>query len=256
MADIPGLSYSITSSPKDGGSAYKATTGNYDEVVLAISQPAEWPTDAEGVALYDKVELRLCFSNSDIKDRPWRKFKDVIKVRTAPAPSPFLSCRSCGSQLVVVWRDTGQHLGAPPCSDGSIRFGSPAQKDKQCKSTADDAALVTWDVGAIPATFPWKVKDMQPVATRSFRLLGLKDGAYTGSMGSKVCTTTDGVEECTWKDDKFVADNAPADKFVKVTAYDGLEPGIVVGAVILSIVSVTILLGYFAYERLVVAKRE
>lgn len=208
LADIPGLSYSITSSPKDGGSAYKATTGNYDEVVLAIEQPAEWPTDAEGVALYDKVELRLCFSNSDIKDRPWRKFKDVIK------------------------------------------------KDKQCKSTADDAALVTWDVGAIPATFSWKVKDMQPVATRSFRLLGLKDGAYTGSMGSKVCTTTDGVEECTWKDDKFVADNAPADKFVKVTAYDGLEPGIVVGAVILSIVSVTILLGYFAYERLVVAKRE
>ena len=100
------------------------------------------------------------------------------------------------------------------------------------------------------------MKDTQPIATRSFRLLALKDGVYTGSMGTKTCTTTDGVDTCVWSGDKFVGKDAPADKFVKVSPYDGLESGIVVAAVILSIVSVAILLGYFAYERLVVAKRE
>ena len=131
--------------------------------------------------------------------------------------------------------------------------GRLAQKDKQCKSTADDAALITWDIADIPATYNWKVKDTQPIATRSFRLLALKDGVYTGSMGTKECSTP---ETCVWSGDKFVGKDAPADKFVKVSPYDGLESGIVVAAVILSIVSVAILLGYFVYERLVVAKRE
>lgn len=199
LKGIPGLSYTITSSPAEGD-AYKAKTEGYEEVVLEIQK------DGADLAAYDKVELRLCFSATDIVDRPWRKFKDVIK------------------------------------------------KDKQCKSTADDAALITWDIADIPATYNWKVKDVQPIATRSFRLLALKDGVYTGSMGE--CKTTEGAETCVWSGDKFVGKDAPADKFVKVTAYDGLESGIVVAAVILSIVSVAILLGYFAYERLVVAKRE
>lgn len=198
LKGIPGLSYTITPHA-EGKDVYEAKTSGYEQVVLEIQK------DGADLADYDALELRLCFSATDIIDRPWRKFKDVIK------------------------------------------------KDKQCKSTADDAALITWDIADIPATYTWMVKDVQPIATRSFRLLALKDGVYTGSMGTKECSTP---ETCVWSGDKFVGKDAPADKFVKVSAYDGLESGIVVAAVILSIVSVAILLGYFAYERLVVAKRE
>jgi len=76
LEGIPGLSYTITSSPAEGD-AYKAKTSGYEEVVLEIQK------GEADLAAYDALELRLCFSATDIIDRPWRKFKDVIKVRSA-----------------------------------------------------------------------------------------------------------------------------------------------------------------------------
>jgi hypothetical protein len=93
-------------------------------------------------------------------------------------------------------------------------------------------------------SWSWPVKDEQPKATRSFLLLAIKDGKYVGSMeGGK---------------DWANMPNASPDALhsVVVTSFSGLKPGITVAAVIMSIVSIAILLGYFAFEQLVVAKRE
>jgi hypothetical protein len=68
LEPIPGLTYTITNPGE-----FQAKTGDYEEVKLQITKG--------DLSAYDEVEMRLCFSTADIKDRPWRKFNDVIKVR-------------------------------------------------------------------------------------------------------------------------------------------------------------------------------
>ena len=154
----------------------------------------------------------------------------------------------------------GPHICTEVFSD-VLTIGSglcpPSQKDKQCKSTDtfiwkktkdEYMELVQgWrmeDGTNTSVSWSWPVKDEQPKATRSFLLLAIKDGKYVGSMeGGKK-----------WANMPNASPNPMYS--VVVTSFSGLKPGITVAAVIMSIVSIAILLGYFAFEQLVVAKRE
>mmetsp|Transcript_27001 Transcript_27001/g.51076 ORF Transcript_27001/g.51076 Transcript_27001/m.51076 type:complete len:219 (-) Transcript_27001:283-939(-) len=121
-------------------------------------------------------QVKACFSDPSISDRPWRKKKDEIS------------------------------------------------KNKQCLKKDIDSA--DWDSPSTSEiTIHWEVKSSIPKAVYYVRVFAKDaDGNHVAYGDSDV---TSG--------------------FFKVSGYDGLEPGIVAGAVILSVLSWAILIGYFAY---------
>merc|ERR1711998_572299 len=97
------------------------------------------------------------------------------------------------------------------------KFKDNVKKNKQC--VKKDIDTVDWSVGSVT----WKVKSPVPEATYHFRIFGMTaEGDYAMVYGDSV-------------------------GYVKVAGYDGLEPGIVAGATVLSIIAWVILLGYFGY---------
>ena len=95
------------------------------------------------------------------------------------------------------------------------KFNANVGKNKQCVPKAIDT--VKWSVGKKE----WTVKSMVPRCKAYLRVFALNaEGVHTHFSDSDI---------------------------FQVNGYDGLEPSITIGGVIMSIVSLSILIGYFTY---------
>lgn len=100
------------------------------------------------------------------------------------------------------------------------KFKDDVEKNKQCVPKAIDTLDWSLDSG-LPNSKTWTIKSMVPRCTAYLRVFALD------------------------KDDNYLL-YGDTDIF-QINGYDGLTPGITIGSIILSIVSIGILGGYFLY---------
>jgi len=188
-------------------------------------------------------------------------------------PAEFiLSVKTKGGEAINPnCTEVGDSCGGKVTCNGLTECGKLSSEGITVVSAGKDEGLnITWDTGAIEGDMPVDAKlklcfAKESTADRPWRKFKADVGknkqcvpkaidTVKWAKGYKVWTCKSAVPRCKAYIRVFAMDKdgkhthfSDTDIF-QINGYDGLEPGITIGGVIMSIVSLSILIGYFTYS--------